>query len=45
MSNKLVSKFDTAVTVRIKRQNQTCFIITDGYETVQTLKGRYLAFL
>ena len=45
MSKKEGSKFDSAVTVSIKRHKETCFIVCDEYETVTTLKGRYLGFL
>ena len=42
---KETGKFDSAVTVSVKRHKETCFIVCDEYETVTTLKGRYLGFL
>ena len=37
--------YDTAIQVRIRRQNETLFMICDEYEPVSVLKGRYLAYL
>ena len=37
--------YDTAIYVRIRRFDETFFILCDEYETVQTLKGRILAIL
>ena len=45
MPKKPVNIYDTAIHVRIKRYDQTYFILCDEYETVATLKGRMLAIL
>jgi len=37
--------FDTAIYVRVKRFDETYFILCDEYETIETLKGRVLAIL
>ena len=39
------NKFDTAIAVRIKRFDETFFIMCDEYEKVSTLKMRVLALL
>ena len=43
--SKAISKFDTGIQVRIKRFNETFFVVCDEFETVQTLKGRFLIIL
>ena len=45
MPKKQVNIFDTAIHVRVKRFDETFFILCDEYETVQTLKGRVLHVL
>ena len=45
MPKKPENPFDTAIHVRIKRFDETFFILCDEYETVQTLKGRILHVL
>ena len=45
MPKKPENPYDTAIHVRIKRFDETFFILCDEYETVQTLKGRLLHVL
>ena len=45
MPKKQTSPFDSAIHVRIKRFEETFFILCDEYETVQTLKSRLLHVL
>ena len=45
MPKKPENIYDTAITVRIKRFDQTYFILCNEYETVETLRGRMLAVL
>ena len=42
---KQVNIYDTAIHVRVRRFEETFFILCDEYETVQTLKGRILVVL
>ena len=42
---KSQDKFDTAITVRVRRHQQTFFIVCDEYESVHALKGRVLGIL
>ena len=42
---KQTSIYDTAIQVRIKREKQTFFVCCDEYETIMTLKGRFLVIL
>ena len=42
---KQVNKYDTAIHVRIRRFEETFFILCDEYETVHTLKTRILVVL
>ena len=45
MPKKSSNPYDSAIQVRIKRFEETFFILCDEYETVQTLKGRLLHVL
>ena len=45
MPKKVINPYDTAITVRIKRFEQTFFILCDEYEPVDTLRGRFLNIL
>ena len=37
--------YDTAIQVRIKRMNETLFVVCDEFESIAVLKGRYLNYL
>ena len=45
MPAKARNAFDTAITVRVKRYDLTYFILCDEYESVDTLRGRFLNIL
>ena len=45
MPRKPENIYDTCITVRVKRRDQTFFILCDEYETVMTLAGRMLNVL
>ena len=45
MPKQTKNPYDTAITVRIKRYDQTYFILCDEYEPVDTLRGRFLNIL
>ena len=42
---KTTNKYETAITVRVRRYNQTYFIVCDEFETIGTLKSRCLDLL
>ena len=42
MPRKEENKFDSAITVRMKRYDQTFFIVCSEYESVGALKGRII---
>ena len=45
MGRRETNKYDTAITVRVKRFENTFFILCDEYESVNCLAGRMLSIL